>query len=151
MARLICAVGVLLLVSSVAWCQAPVVGPPPPGGVPAPVVVEPPVPPGGPAVPGVAPATPGMPGAVPAPVVKPKKAKVTAADVLAMPSVPPVMVVADGIVYVAFEGKLTAFNAKTLEKIAEATYWKPPKAPKAMLPGPPPGTGAGGPVPPLPH
>lgn len=55
------------------------------------------------------------------------------------PSVPPVMMVVDGIVYIAFEGKLTAFDAKTLERIAEATYWERPER------GPQPGGGPVGP------
>ena len=44
------------------------------------------------------------------------------------------MVVADGVVYVAAEGKVFAFEAKTLKKLAEATY-----APRPPRGGPPPG------------
>ena len=57
----------------------------------------------------------------------------------------PVMMVVDGIVYIAYGGKLTAFDAKTLDKIAEATYQEPPM-PRGMMPG-----GAGGPLEPLPE
>ena len=49
----------------------------------------------------------------------------------------PVMMISDGVVYIAFNGKLTAFDAKTLQKIAEATYWEPPQPPM----GPPRGPG----------
>lgn len=45
------------------------------------------------------------------------------------PSPMPVVVLGEGMVYVACDGKLTAFNAKTLEKVAEATYWERPKPP----------------------
>jgi len=39
----------------------------------------------------------------------------------------PVVVVADKVVYVAFAGKITAFEARTLKKIAEATYTEGPE------------------------
>jgi len=42
----------------------------------------------------------------------------------------PVVVVADGVVYVACAGKITAFEARTLKKLGEATYWEPPAPPK---------------------
>lgn len=35
------------------------------------------------------------------------------------------LMAADGVVYVACEGKLTAYEAKTLRKLAETTYWEP--------------------------
>ena len=70
------------------------------------------------------------------------------------PTPTPVVVVADGIVYVACDGVLTSFDAKTLEKIATAVYWKRPQPPGGMMgPGGPPGqggpppAGAGGPPP----
>ena len=69
----------------------------------------------------------------------------------------PVMLVADGIIYVACDGTLTAFDAKTLGKIATAVYWERPRPPMGMMgpggppggfPGaPPPAPGAGGPAP----
>jgi hypothetical protein len=41
------------------------------------------------------------------------------------PPVPtPVVVVSDGVVYVACDGKLIAYEAKTLKLLAEATYWE---------------------------
>jgi len=46
----------------------------------------------------------------------------------------PVVVLGDGVVYVAFDGKITAFQARTLEKIAEATYWERPEPPKGPKP-----------------
>jgi len=48
-----------------------------------------------------------------------------------MPAMAPTvqMVVADGVLYVACEGQVMAFDAKTLEKLAEATYWHPPARP----------------------
>ena len=55
------------------------------------------------------------------------------------------MVVADGVVYVAAEGKVFAFEAKTLKKLAEVTYSTRPQ----RGPGGPPG-GPGGGQPPLP-
>lgn len=65
-----------------------------------------------------------------------------------------VMVVANGIVYVACDGTLTAFDAKTLEKIASAVYWERPQPPFPRMgpPGPPgqgglQAPGAGGPAP----
>jgi hypothetical protein len=33
-------------------------------------------------------------------------------------------------VYVACDGKLTAYEAKTLKKLGEATFWKPPTPPE---------------------
>jgi outer membrane protein assembly factor BamB len=47
-----------------------------------------------------------------------------------MPAPMAVVVVGDGVVYVACDGKLTAFDAKTLEKLAEATYWERPEPPQ---------------------
>lgn len=44
------------------------------------------------------------------------------------------MIVADGVLYVACDGKVIAFEAKTLKKLAEATYWTAPKRP-AQGPG----------------
>jgi len=41
------------------------------------------------------------------------------------PSVAPVMMIVDGVLYIAYDGKVTAFEAKTLTKLAEATYWEP--------------------------
>jgi hypothetical protein len=35
------------------------------------------------------------------------------------------MLAADGVLYVACDGKLTAFEAKTLKKLTEATYAEP--------------------------
>ncbi|MBM3471860.1 MAG: hypothetical protein FJX75_01140 [Armatimonadetes bacterium] len=46
----------------------------------------------------------------------------------------PVVVLGDGVVYVAFDGKITAFEAKTLKKLAEATYWERPEPPKRPNP-----------------
>jgi outer membrane protein assembly factor BamB len=46
----------------------------------------------------------------------------------------PVVVIGDGVVYVAFDGKITAFEAKTLKKLAEATYWERPEPPKRPNP-----------------
>ena len=46
----------------------------------------------------------------------------------------PVVVIGDGVVYVAFDGKITAFEAKTLRKLAEATYWERPEPPKRPNP-----------------
>jgi outer membrane protein assembly factor BamB len=40
------------------------------------------------------------------------------------PAPTPVVVVADGVVYVACDGKLTAFEAKTLQVLGEAIYWE---------------------------
>jgi len=51
-----------------------------------------------------------------------------------MPAPVPVVVVGDGVVYVACDGKLTSFDAKTLEKLAEATYWERPEPPQRMAP-----------------
>lgn len=42
------------------------------------------------------------------------------------PSAPtPVMLVVDGVLYIACDGKVFAFEAKTLKKLAEATYLEP--------------------------
>ena len=41
------------------------------------------------------------------------------------PSPPTTMLAADGVLYVACDGKLTAFEAKTLKKLTEATYAEP--------------------------
>ena len=41
-----------------------------------------------------------------------------------------VVVVADGIVYVACDGTLTALDAKTLKKVGEAVYWERPEFPE---------------------
>jgi len=57
------------------------------------------------------------------------------------------MVVADGVLYIACDGKVTAFEAKTLNKLAEATYLERPAPPK---PGEGPGMGPGGQAPPPP-
>jgi len=46
----------------------------------------------------------------------------------------PVVVLGDGVVYVAFDGKITAFEAKTLKKLAEAIYWERPEPPKRPNP-----------------
>ena len=40
------------------------------------------------------------------------------------PAPTPVMTVADGILYLACDGKLTAYDAKTLEVLGEAIYWQ---------------------------
>jgi len=42
------------------------------------------------------------------------------------PAPTPVVVVSDGVVYVACDGKLMAFEAKTLKVLGEATYWERP-------------------------
>ncbi len=60
------------------------------------------------------------------------------------PPPPPMMgaaavAVGDGVVYVASDGKLTAFEAKTLKKLTEATYSTAGGAPQ----GPPPGGNPG--------
>jgi hypothetical protein len=53
------------------------------------------------------------------------------------PPAPPVqMLAADGALYVACDGKVTAYEAKTLKKLAEATYSE-----RKNPPGPPPGMG----------
>jgi len=44
-----------------------------------------------------------------------------------MPAPMAVVVVADGVVYVACDGKLTAYEAKTLKPLGEATYWERPE------------------------
>jgi hypothetical protein len=59
------------------------------------------------------------------------------------PTPTPVVVLGDGVVYVACDGKLIAFEAKTLRKLAEATYWERPARPE----GPPPGPQTGPPAP----
>ncbi len=41
----------------------------------------------------------------------------------------PAVVAYDGEIYVAYEGTLTAFEAKTLEQVAQATYWERPEPP----------------------
>jgi hypothetical protein len=41
----------------------------------------------------------------------------------------PVVLVSDGVVYVACDGKLMAFEARTLRKLSEATYWERPAPP----------------------
>jgi len=55
------------------------------------------------------------------------------------PTPTPVVVLGDGVVYVACDGKLMAFEAKTLKKLGEATYWERPARPE----GPPAGRPAG--------
>ena len=60
---------------------------------------------------------------------------------------PVAMAVADGTVYVAAEGKVFAFEAKSLKKLAEVTYSTMPQGGPG---GPPPGGGPGGGQPPLP-
>jgi hypothetical protein len=69
---------------------------------------------------------------------------------MGMPPTPPqpVVVVADGVVYVAFDGKIMAFEAKTLHKLSEATYSERP----GMRRGPGPrDTGGEKPAPEPPH
>ena len=47
-----------------------------------------------------------------------------------MPMSPPVtMMVVDGVVYIACNGTLTAYKAKTLKLLGQATYWTPPQPP----------------------
>jgi outer membrane protein assembly factor BamB len=46
------------------------------------------------------------------------------------PAPTPVVVVADGVVYVACDGVLTAFEAKTLKPLGSATYWTRPEPPQ---------------------
>ena len=41
-----------------------------------------------------------------------------------LPAPTPVMVVADGVVYVACDGKLMAFEAQTLKALGGAIYWE---------------------------
>jgi len=41
-----------------------------------------------------------------------------------------VVVVEDGVVYVACDGTLKAFGAKTLEPLGEAIYWERPELPQ---------------------
>jgi hypothetical protein len=64
----------------------------------------------------------------------------------------PVMMIVDGVVYIAYAGKVMAFAGKTLEKLGEATYWEMPKFPMMGGMGGPggPGGGAGGPIGPPP-
>jgi hypothetical protein len=51
-----------------------------------------------------------------------------------MPGWPPapqaVVVVQDGVVYVACDGVLNAFEAKTLKPLGQAVYWERPEAPQ---------------------
>jgi hypothetical protein len=44
-----------------------------------------------------------------------------------MPAPMPVVVTDDGVVYVACDGKLTAYEAKTLKVLGEAVYWERPE------------------------
>lgn len=46
------------------------------------------------------------------------------------PAPAPVVVLGDNAIYVAFDGKLMAFAPRTLEKLAEATYWERPEPPR---------------------
>jgi len=46
------------------------------------------------------------------------------------PAPTPVVVAADGVVYVACDGVLTAFEAKTLKPLGSVTYWTRPEAPQ---------------------
>ena len=39
------------------------------------------------------------------------------------------LLAADGAIYLACDGKLFAYEAKTLKKLAEATFWTAPKRP----------------------
>lgn len=57
------------------------------------------------------------------------------------------MLVVEGVLYLACDGKLTAYDAKTLKVLAQVTYWQPqvppgmpgmPGAPPGPPPGPPP-------------
>jgi hypothetical protein len=43
------------------------------------------------------------------------------------PAPAPVVVVADGVVYVACDGKLAAYEVRTLKPLAEAKYWERPE------------------------
>jgi len=65
------------------------------------------------------------------------------------PGSPPVtMLVSDGVLYLACNGKLTAYDARTLKALAEVTYWQPPQPPQMPgMPGGPPGPPPGGPPP----
>jgi hypothetical protein len=54
------------------------------------------------------------------------------------------MMIVDGVVYLACDGKLTAYDYKTLKVLAQVTYWEAPKFPPGM-PGMPMGPGGGGP------
>ncbi len=60
------------------------------------------------------------------------------------PAQQPVVVVAEGVVYVAFEGRIVAFEAKTLQKLSEATYAAPRGPRRGMMGGPQPPDGRGG-------
>ena len=63
-----------------------------------------------------------------------------------MPMSPPVtMMIADGVVYVACNGVLTAYEAKTLKQLGQATYWQAPPPPQFPGPGGPPPPPAGPP------
>ena len=46
------------------------------------------------------------------------------------PAPTPVVLVDDGVVYVACDGVLTAFEAKTLKPLGSAVYWTRPEAPE---------------------
>ena len=46
------------------------------------------------------------------------------------PAPTPVVVVDDGVVYVACDGNLTAFEAKTLKPLGSAVYWQRPEQPQ---------------------
>jgi hypothetical protein len=61
---------------------------------------------------------------------------------LAVAPASPTVVVADGVVYVAGAGKIVAFEAKTLRKLATAVYEEPPlrggpRHPQGPAPGQP--------------
>lgn len=45
-----------------------------------------------------------------------------------MPAPMAVMVAEDGVIYVACDGTLTAFEAKTLKPLGAVTYWTRPEA-----------------------
>ena len=57
--------------------------------------------------------------------------------------------IADGVVYVACQGTLTAYEAQTLKQLGQATFWTPPEPPPGgpMGPGGPQGPPPGGPPP----
>jgi len=46
------------------------------------------------------------------------------------PAPTPVVLVDDGVVYVACDGVLTAFEAKTLKPLGSAVYWTRPEPPQ---------------------
>jgi len=51
-----------------------------------------------------------------------------------MPTGPSVtMVVSDGVIYVACDGTLTAYEAKTLKPLAQVTYWERPQPPDGPM------------------